>query len=191
MVLYGLTVLIPYLQQLNAQEEDEIVADFNFYPADYDENIFEDPEYLSLISDGILMYDDSYMATTVDKESAKYFGGQVEMLVNMVYSVINGNAAEYNSYFSEKYFENNSAKSKFTMQKIYNATLTYFSAEGVEDKNGNKYTQYTYKLIYNIYENNGTFRKDIGDDARAQYIVISEYNGKFLIDSIDLSRYYK
>ena len=108
----------------------------------------------------------------------------------MVYAIINGNASEYNSLFSKKYFENHEPKQSFTMQKIYNGKITYFSSES-ETIDGVTYKTYTYNLVYNIFENNGTFRKDIGDGARMQYIKVSEREGKMLIDDIQYVRYYK
>ena len=192
LLLYTITLILPFFVKEANPEESEYIADFHFYPADYSEDIFEDDEYLALIRDGILIYDNnSNFATTVTKENANQLGdaGAV-LLVDMVYAIIEGNAKEYNSLFSEKYFENHEPKESFTMQKIYNGKITYFSS-GSETVDGVTYTTYTYNLIYNIFENNGTFRKDIGDDARMQYIKVSEREGKLLIDDIQYVRYYK
>ena len=190
MLMYGITLIIPFFEQSIVPQESDFIADFDFYPVDYDENIFEDPKYTSLIQDGILLYDNnSNLTTTVDKSNSNQFGSSVALMVDMVYAIVNGDAKEYNSYFSEKYFESNSPKSEFTMQKIYNGKITYCETENVNE-DGNVYTRYTYKLIYNIYENNGTFRMDIGDGAREQYITVSDREGKLLIDSIQYIRYY-
>lgn len=183
--LYALTIAIPYFYSKFQPEETEYVADFNFYTPDYNEDIFKDEKYLALIESGILEYDDNansiYM---VDTTNANEHGEQVVMLVKMVYSIVNGNSEEYNSYFSKKHFETKEPKGNFTMQKIYNGRLTYLSSETVIE-DGKTYNQHTYTLKYLIYENNGTFRKDISDDSyRMQYITISDREGKLLIDSI-------
>ncbi len=191
LLLYGITLIIPFFEQKMTPEETEYIADFDFYPADYTEDIFEDTEYLALIQDGFLLYDNnSNFATIVDKSNAVQFDEGVDLLVDMVYAIIYGDVDGYNSCFSEKYYEDHSPKENFTMQKIYNGKLTYLSAEDVTE-DGVTYTEYTYKISYYIHENNGTFRKDIGDkEAREQYIVICDREGSMLIDDIQYIRFY-
>ena len=125
-----------------------------------------------MISNGILEYDDNINSiSAVNLDNMSEYGEQVSMLVKMFYSIVNGNSTEYNSYFSEKYFTQKQPKEDFTMQKLYNGRLTYVGSEDVK-KDGKTYTEYTYTLKYMIYENNGTFRKDIGDSTyRIQYII--------------------
>ena len=189
LLMYGLTVAIPYFYTKFIPEKTEYIENFNFYTPDYSEDIFEDEEYLARIVNGILEYDNnSNSITMVDLTNANAHGEQVELLVKMMYSVINGNNVEYNSYFSQKYSKENLPKDKFTMQKVYNGRITYFSTETVTVDDVT-YNEYTYTLKYQIYENNGTFRKDIGDGCRVQYITISDREGKFLIDSITYPRY--
>jgi hypothetical protein len=90
--------------------------------------------------------------------------------------------------FSKEYFRSNPAKEAFTMQKIYDSQITKYSTEEIETTNGN-YTKYIYIVEYRILKNNGTFRNDIGDGSRAQYITITNKSGEFLIDSIGYIRY--
>ena len=191
LLLYGITLIIPFFEQKMTPEETEYIADFNFYPADYSEDIFDDTEYLALIQDGLILYDNnSNFATMVDKDNATQFEEGVDLLVDMVYAIIYGDVDGYNECFSEKYYENHSPKESFTMQKIYNGKLTYLSSEEVAE-DGVTYTAYTYKISYYIHENNGTFRKDIGDkEAREQYIVVSEREGSMLIDDIQYISFY-
>ena len=190
LVMYLLTILLPLL--LNSAEkegEEEGTADFNFYTPDFDQNIFEDPNYMALISDGVLKYDNgSNSIITVTPENAASSGDVVKLLTDLVYAAINGNNDLYNSFFSSEYMKNHEPKGEFTMQKIYGGTITNFSTESVQGNNGN-YTKYIYKLNYRILENNGTFRADIGEDSKTQYIVITNREGKLLIDAISTSRY--
>lgn len=188
LVLYAIILAIPYFEQENATETSEIIADFDFYPVDYSEDIFLDEEYMSKISSGLMTYNDRVMTVTVDPDSAIEHGDGVKLLVDMVYSVVNGNVSEYNSYFSDKYYERNERKQNFTMQKIYNCQLTYFSQES-KTEDGVSFIECTYKLKYNIYKNNGSFRKDIGEDSRVQYITVSDRTGKLLIDSVATAIY--
>ena len=182
--MYLLTIIIPYAYQAFTPEETEYIADFNFYPADYNENIFEDEEYAALIVNGIVEYDNGVNSIEgITKENAAEQGEPVGVLTDMLYSVINGNSEEYNSYFSEEYFKTHEPQGSFTMQKIYNARITFFSSETIQGDDSS-YTKYIYKVNYYIYKNNGTFRKDIGEGYRTQYIVITDRDGKLLIDNI-------
>lgn len=190
LVMYLLTLILPAaLNSISAGEVEEGTADYNFYEPDFDENIYEDEEYLKLIENGVVKYDNaSNSISDVNAENASSFGDAVSFLYGYVYTVIEGDAEGYNKLFSDRYFEDNQPKQAFTMQKIYNCTITYYATEaGVE--NGRNYTKYIYKLKYNIHENNGSFRKDIGEDAKTQYIVITDREGKLLIDSISTSNY--
>ena len=57
------------------------------------------------------------------------------------------------------------------------------SEEIIED--GLKSTVETFTLEYMIYQNNGTFRTDVGSDAiRKQHVVVSDREGDMKIDSI-------
>ncbi len=180
--LYLLTLIIPKIYQMIKPEETELIAEYSFYEADYDEDIFEDEYYMSLIKDGVLEYDDnSSFKTTITQEDAYSYGEGVGVITDMVYAAINGDADTYNSYFSSKYFETNEPKSAFTMQKIYDGEIIYFSGKTVTEGDVT-YTRYVYELRYSILENNGTFRKDMGDWQRPQYVVITDREGKMLID---------
>lgn len=159
-------------------------ANYNFYEPDYDENIFEDEEYLLLIKNGIFEYDDGAVISMVDKNNAYQHGPALELVVDMLYSVVNGNVKEYNSYFSDRYFETREPKDKFTMQKIYDGRITYFALE-VKSEDGKEYTEYTYKLKYRILENNGTFRDDIGDGYGVQHVTVTNRDGELKIESIN------
>ena len=188
-LILGLLVsAIPKIYEFFLPEETEYVANFNFYEADYNENIYDDEEYLSLIKNGVIEYDNSagMIVTILPEESAQY-GASVKLMVDMVYSIINGNNEEYNTYFSERYFDSHEKKEDFTMQKVYNCRITLFSIETIEE-NDTDYKKYIYKVRYCIYENNGTFRKDIGEGYRTQYIVVTDREGTFLVDSIMYSQ---
>ena len=163
-------------------------VNFNFFPADYDEDIFEDEDYLKLIENGIFEYDDGALISMIDLENADGYGKPVELVVNMLYAIVNGDADEYNSYFSDKYFEKKSPKDRFTMQKIYDGRITYFAREEVVE-DGKQYTEYTFKLRYKIFENNGTFRDDIGSGSRLQHVTVSDRDGKLQIDALNFVKY--
>ncbi len=182
LVLYLINLILPMIYNSMQPEETELIADYSFYEPDYEENIFDDENYMSLINAGIIEYDDgSSMRTSITQEDAYSYGQGVGLISDMLHTVINGDNEKYNSYFSEKYFKNNEPKGAFTMQKIYDAQIKYFSSKTVEE-NGKTYNRYVYELTYLIYENDGTYRKDIGDWKRPQYVVLTDREGKLLID---------
>ena len=189
LLMYALTLILPMISQKLNHSTEEKTAKFNFYEPDFEENIFEDQDYISLIENGILQYDNgTNSVVTITSENASDHGDAVKLLTDYVHSIINGDNELYNSFFSTEYLDAHEPKEEFTMQKIYNGLITYYSSEEITDKSGN-YTKYIYKLKYQIYKNNGTFRRDIGEDYKTQYIVITDREGKLLIDAISTSNY--
>ena len=57
----------------------------------------------------------------------------------------------------------------FTQQMIYESHIYYYSTEAQKD--GSKLV--TYRLEYKIYQNNGTYRRDVGSDSpKPEYLVL-------------------
>ena len=173
-------------KQKEEQEREEEVIDYPFYPADFNHNIFEDEEYLALMRGRFLHYCDLYTNVTVSvtKETASQHGEELAFLVDYIYTIINGDHNAYNACFSEKYFASGKApKDAFTMQQLHHIVLTKMLVESVSE-DGCNYTKYLYSVEYQINENNGTFRKDIGDGSRPQYLVVTNRSGQWKIDSV-------
>ena len=183
------SIMIDHFEKIG--EDTERVIDYNFYPPDYDENIFEDPEYLSLIESGFMQYHDSTTGVTsgITRENAEKHNGEVKFIVDMLYKIIYGDHRGYNEFFSKKYYEAHTPKESFTMQKIYDVLITYVSSEKITSDDGSEYTKYVYMLEYKILHNNGTFRKDIGEGSKRQYFTINNSSGELLIDSITTVNY--
>ncbi len=189
LLMYILTLILPLISENLNRNSAEETANFNFYEPDFGEDIFNDEEYLSLIENGILQYDNGTNSiVAINAENASDNGDAVKLLTDYIYSIINGDNELHNSFFSDEYLNANEPKDEFTMQKIYNGLITYYSSEEIANRNGN-YTKYIYKLRYQIYKNNGTFRRDIGEDYKTQYIVITDREGTLLIDAISTSDY--
>ncbi len=180
-LLISASLIIDKLQK--GISEDELNIDYDFYPADFEENIFEDKKYIELTSEEFIRYHDmtTGIINGINDENKASFGKETEFLVDMIGNIINGDHLAYNSKFSSLYYENHSPKPAFTMQKVYDVTISYLSHEQSEDGN---YTKFNYILEYKIYQNNGTFRKDIGDGSKKQFITITDREGLLLIDNI-------
>ena len=81
LVMYLLTLILPAILEDIAEPTEEGTADYNFYTPDFDENIYEDEEYMSLIASGILKYDNaSNSISDLNDENAAQFGDAVKFL---------------------------------------------------------------------------------------------------------------
>lgn len=182
MAVLGIVSLL--IDNITKKQKDEFEVDYNFYPADYEENIFEDEKYMAIISEEFIKYTDSTtnVSIGIDKETAQEQGSEVQFIVDMIYDAMNGDNVAYNAHFSDSYYKYNPPKERFTMQKIYDVNITYISSEKISDGN---YTKSIYCVEYKIYENNGTFRRDIGGGSKKQYFTLSTYtDGSIYIDEV-------
>lgn len=172
-------------------KEDEQTYSYNFYPADYEENIFTDSEYIEKTKEGFIYYCDSYtnITTGIYRENYDEYSDDLKFLIDYIYFMIYGDAEGYNNCYSDKYYDSHSPIGNFTMQKIYDVYITKQSEADVISDDGTTYTQYNYVIEYKILKNNGTLRNDIGSGSKKQYITMSDSTGKILIDSVSISRY--
>ncbi len=188
-VLFAVSFAIDkYYDKKDSEAESPI--DYDFYPADYDEYIYNDTEYAEKIEYGFMYYTDNSTGLTlgIEKETAVEHGSEAVFMVDYIYSIINGNAAEYNTFFSDTYYENHDKHGEFTMQKLYDVNITKDSSEIVSEDGGD-YTKYIFVVEYKIFKNNGTFRNDIGDGSKKQYITVTDRYGELLIDSITTANF--
>ncbi len=175
----------------NKNNEELPPINYDFYPADFEEDIYEDEEYTDIISNGFIYYTDEAMGVTFDieRDKAVSYGKDIQFMVEYVYTIINGEADKYNAYFSDTYYKYHNKREPYTMQKLYDVNITKFAEVQESDRKNGNYTRYEFSLTYKIYENNGTFRKDIGGDTyRTQYISVSNKSGEMLIDSIVVAK---
>ena len=187
-----LAVIVEVIEYFDAKKSYELFEDFDFYPADYNENIFEDEEYMELISGEYIKFCDSATNVTVgiNTENTEGYSNELLFMLGYVDDIINGDHESYNARFSDIYYDNHKPLERFTMQKVHDVLITQKTTEKVTDKKtGINYTKYLFVLEYKIYKNNGTFRRDIfGDGFRKQYIIFTDRNGELLIDSITVEK---
>ena len=187
-IIVLLAVIVEMIEYFNAKKTSEpFEIDYDFYPADYEENIFEDERYLELISGEYIRFCDSSTNVTVgiDTENTGDYSAELLFMLGYIDNIINGDHKSYNARFSDVYYDTHKPLERFTMQKVYDVLITQNLTESVTDKKtGINYTKYSFALEYKIYENNGTFRRDIGNGSKKQYITVTDRNGALLIDSI-------
>ena len=156
-----LTLLLPKEEQ----EEREI----RFYPIT-DENIFENSQYVSK-NRTVYYCDDSsgYEHTTpITEENRTEYDAEALFAEMYLNTVILGDEIALREMCSQSYLEKNSIPD-FTQQMLYDLNIHSYRTEHLDD--GSKLV--TYKLMYKIMQNNGTYRKDVGSDgARPEYLVL-------------------
>lgn len=155
------------------------IKSFAFYPADYTEDITKDDEYMQ--KNRYISYQkggDTYIITDGDYSG---YDSTVEFFARYFDTVINGNYEEYDSYFTDKYFEEQSNKESFTPQKLYDIVVRFKGTSTVDGA-----VSYIYYVDYKIFKNNGTFRNDIESDS-SRTLVYELYvydDGNILINYI-------
>ena len=158
-----LTLLL--IERLTAPKLPEI-PEYEFYPT-YQGNIMEYDKYLDL--DRQVYYSELGTTTSITDENRDEFDPSVLFLNDYIQSIIAGDSVRYNGFFSQSYFEECEAQAPFTPQMLYRIVVTYLATE--EDASGSKLI--TYQLEYMIFENDGSFRRDIGSDAsRPQHLTL-------------------
>lgn len=127
-------------------------------PADYDEDIFEDKVYASKNND--VFYDYDGYAEYITVENYFTFSVSGQFFYNYFDCVINGNYSYYPSFFADSFLSSSVLPEKFTMQKLYDISVTLESRESYKEG----YLE-TYSVRYRIMDNNGTFRTDLENDT--------------------------
>lgn len=143
---------------------------YGFYPV-YNGNIFENEEYLAFnrdihYYDNLQGYGERYVISenTTDKK--------FKLIYSCLQSIMQGDENAYNSLFNQTYYQAHEKQPAFEQQMLYEICIYFYSQESLS----NGENLYTYQVDYMIYQNNGTYRQDIGSDMiRSQYLVLHEY----------------
>lgn len=114
-----------------------------------------------------------------DAEEARMQGEAIAFFARYFETVMAGDAEAYNSLFTDTYYKRTLPFPYFSPQKIYNIVL---QEADVEEEQGNSYVYY---VSYSIYDNDGTFRRDVASDAaRVLIFTLVSEGGSLKIDSI-------
>ncbi len=161
-IVPGISKLANYIE---SKKDDGYASDYmddikslSFYPADYNEDIFEDEEYMAL--NRYISYTKGSDTYTITDDDYSKYDVTVGFFAEYFNSVINGEYENYDEYFTDEYFENCSNKTRFTPQKLYDINIKFKSTKAVDGA-----TSYIYYVTYKIFKNNGTFRNDIESDS--------------------------
>ena len=149
-----------------------------YYPANYDENIFLNHAYMEFQRD--LLYSvggvEQLFSYEEDLESADT---ECEFFLKYFHTVISGDYESYKSFFVDGYFEE---EPKFTMQMIYDPYVRYHSIS--KDKiDGKEVSLLNFQVSYRIFKNNKTFRSDVDSNVEVPqiYQLIQGEDGSYRI----------
>lgn len=129
-------------------------GDISLAEPDYTEDIFEDEKYISKQREVFFTFDGD--GEFITAENYLTFSPAGEMFYNYFNCVIKGDYTLYPSFFSESFKKTAILPEKFTMQKLYDISVTLESRESADGG----YTE-LYSVRYRIMDNNGTFRSDL------------------------------
>lgn len=123
-------------------------------PVDYQEDIFQDESYMAKERRIFFSYDGN--GEYIDAASAGDYTPAGTLFYNYFECIINGEYQEYKSFFSVEFLKTAKLPEKFTMQKIYDISITlensYMYENGIVER---------YSVRYRIMDNNGSFRSDL------------------------------
>lgn len=189
-------LLIHCMDESDTPEPSELPTEAPelFEEPDYEYDILKDKEYLALNRD--IYYSDGTSTDEITRADCATLGAGVSLLWDMIDCIIAGDAEGYNALFTQKYIAKNGEKEAFTMQQVYGANahtgiLFELDSSETKDEDGQTVHYQLYRVTYRIHKNNGTFRRDIGqDEARTQLILLTDREGgEAKIDSISYRGY--
>lgn len=111
-------------------------------------------------------------------EDAALQGEAIAFFVRYFETVMAGDAQAYNSLFTDTYYKRTLPFEFFSPQKIYDIVLQEAESDPERDS-------LVYYVSYAIYDNDGTFRRDVASDAsRVLIFTLVDEGGTMKIDSI-------
>ena len=159
-------------EYLRDNPDDEVSEREKFFEPDYSFNILEDELYLSL--DRNVMFTRNGVTQMLESNDPSEVCPAAAMFYDYFNCLINGDYANYKTFFTDEYIKDNSddIPEKFTMQAVYDINCKCFSSS-VSD---NTLTE-IYEVSYRIFENNGTFRRDVVSTETRTLVFELKING--------------
>ncbi len=169
-------------------ENSGLNTKLEFYPADWDTDIFTLEDYLELSPFSINYSDDG--GTSFQKISAEEAfgsgGNGLKLVCDYLDAIRNAEIDKINAMFTEKYLEKSEGYSeKFPKQKIFDIEIIRYRYSNPEHDAAD-YDDYYFIVSYKIYRNDGLFRDDIdGESSLPQMVEVFVYdNGDVRINNI-------
>jgi len=172
--LYGVSALLKGDKVDYTKNEESIYL----FPADYDEDPLIDLVYVSKNRE-IMFIDNAGNGEPLTDKDAET-GGVRALMYKYFTALMAGDAEAHSDLLTKGYKSNFVVPKRFTPQKVYDINVSFLTG----DSDGERYLE-KYQVSYRIYENNGTYRADVGSNiAKIMVFEVATENGKTLINSI-------
>lgn len=172
--LYGASALLKG-DKIDFTKNEESIY---FFPADYDEDPLTDLVYVSKNREIMFMDNAGNGEPLTDKDAET--GGVRALMYKYFTALMTGDAESHSNLLTKEYKSNFVVQKRFTAQKVYDINISFLTG----DSDGGKYLE-KYQVSYRIYENNGTYRADVGSNiAKIMVFEVATQNGNALINSI-------
>ncbi len=155
-----------------------------FHKCEDDFDVTTDEWYMQL--DRSLHYKSGNVSVMVLDEELSGYNNAVKFFKTYFETVVAGDEETYNTYFTDRYYENNDPYISFAPQMIYDIEVEQLSEKSHDDGT----TSWSFNVKYKIHKNNGTFRNDLDSDSTKTlyYELIGDKQGNVKIDYVT---YYK
>ncbi|MBO7273216.1 MAG: hypothetical protein J6V22_00015 [Clostridia bacterium] len=163
-VVAVLVAILLIVQACQAKNEEAFSLPDNYFYPTYSGDIFAYAEYLDKRPDVIMYCEDPDglgRTTSIDAGREDEFSPEVLYLRDFLEIMMHADIEAYNNCFNEIYYKNHKQQTAFSQQMIYEAEIRFMGAE--EAANGERTA--TYYLLYKLYQNDGSLRRDVGSDA--------------------------
>lgn len=177
-----LGAVLPIVLDKWFSEEEHYYNPWLFFEPDWEKNILEDELYLR--KDRGIYYNLRGNEQILTPENLNTYPVAATFFYEYFDCLVRGDYENYPSFYTESCLadENFQCPEKFTMQGIYDIHVNWVTQTAREDSDS--YTE-IYEVSYRIFENNGTYRKDIlPDETKTRVFEIKVDNGVVKINSI-------
>ena len=170
-----------------------------YYPADFNENIYNDETFVEMMNLYALEYVDGDITYKLKECDLEKIGGDLAVFFYDYFTTIrDGDAEKYNSYFDDRAFKLRDKASDFTMQQIYEIVIKPLNIEPDLDEEeywwvfDSNITPIFVDVSYKIRKNNGSFRLGVDSDtAKPQlYIIYKAEKTYKIINIVDYAPIY-
>lgn len=174
-LLAGILGIINYALTKDNEKQSALPIDA-FYEANYEENIFENSAFMRL--DHSVFYLEYGSGESLTEENYTSIGVASSFFYTYFQAIICGDCETYRSLLTEQYIKNYNPPEQFTMQMLYDIEVDRIQNTESTTYQGQTVMVYYFSVKYKIFQNNGTFRNDVGSNTST-----TQYYELYVIDN--------
>ncbi len=149
-----------------------------YFSADYEEAPLSDLVYANKNRD--IMFTDHIGNGEVLTKDNLGENGAKQLMYSYFTALMEGDAEAHSALLSQNYKKNFVVQEKFTPQKVYDINVKFLMSDSYDGAYVDRY-----QVSYKIYENDGTYRADVGSNvAKIMVFDVVKENGNMYIASI-------